>query len=76
MVRPVSSLRHRGVMVVPQFWQAITTVVFCPWSLSAAMSIGDVSSGVACASDPTGSNDLWFWLRGTLTLAVFDSRLL
>jgi len=29
MVWPLSSRRHRGVMVVPQFWQATTTVAFC-----------------------------------------------
>lgn len=32
IVWPCSSRLHSGVIVVPQFWHAITTVVFCPWS--------------------------------------------
>jgi len=60
MVRPASSLRHRGVMVVPQFWQAITTVVFCPCSLKAAMSMGLGSSEEVFSNEPAGIDDFWF----------------
>jgi hypothetical protein len=58
-------------MVVPQFWQAITTVVFWFWSCKAAMSIGVGSFGLlaACALDAP-------WHFMTLKLALFETRLL
>jgi hypothetical protein len=43
-VCPLSALRHNGVIVVPQFWQAITTVVFACSMLKAATSMGDGAS--------------------------------
>ncbi len=57
--------------MVPQFWHAMTTVVFWPWICSAAMSIGVGSSGLPadCALDA-------LWHFKTLKLALLETRLL
>ncbi len=59
-------------MVVPQFWHAITTVVFWFWICNAAMSIGVGSSGLLvydCGLDAP-------WHFNTLRLALLETRLL
>ena len=58
-------------MVVPQFWQAMTTVVFWFWRCSAPMSIGVGSSALAAGCGLAAP-----WHFSTLKLALLDTRLL
>lgn len=59
-------------MVVPQFWQAMTTVVFCAWLCNAAMSMAFESS--ATPGSTLLGVDCWPWR--TLRLALLATRLL
>lgn len=71
IVWPASSLRQRGVIVVPQFWHAMTTVVFWPWRFKAPTSIGVGASGPlleAALEEP--------WHFNMLKLADLETRLL
>ena len=75
MVCPASSLLQSGVMVVPQFWHAITTVVFWFWMCNAPMSIGAArSSAVPSGCGLAVDDPLWHF--STFRLAVFEMRLL
>src|SRR3954447_5342373 len=70
MVCPLSSRRQSGVIVVPQFWQAIMTVVLGGWS--ALISMGGGASAVESFG---GCDDPWPG-RTIVTFAVLETRLL
>lgn len=70
IVCPLSSRRQSGVIVVPQFWQATTTVVLGAWR--ALTSMGE---GASTAESFGGCDDLWPG-RMMVTFAAFETRLL
>lgn len=72
IVCPLSSLRHNGVIVVPQFWHAIMTVASWLFSVCMAFTSIGVGSSAACSAKLKQP----FCLCMTLTCVLLDTRLL
>ena len=76
IVWPSSSRLQRGVIVVPQFWHAMTTVVFWfwVWRCRAPMSMGAVGSSAAPSCADLAAEGVPH--LNMLRLALLDMRLL